>query len=303
MQRRKLIIRAVLSLLGASFFLCGLAAAADPTQEALSALRDIVHKDSGWPQIHAAEALSLAGSQESSAVRVLLTGELPTLEQSAYRIGVWRVLAETAPDDEDRNLWIDKIEGALVDTSAVDRPNALESLGKLRARLMGPVLDEARSWAESPNGPRSVLGLWSLYFAGDISALQRLDEALRSTDAETRGDAAYTLRWMQVTTPTILRDLAHSADAEPKDSTAYVYLVSAAFALRADVQDLDHWKSALESFLFKGPTDYRFEAAQTLGPSLTKGDLPRLLPLLAGPASDDRTAISICILDIERAAR
>jgi hypothetical protein len=303
MQRRKLIFRAVLSLLGASFFVRGLAAAADPTQQALSALRDIVQKDSGWPQIHAAEALSQIGRQESSAVRVLFTTQLPTLEQSAYRLGVWRVLAETAPNDEDRNLWIDKIEGALVDTSAVDRPNALESLGKLRARLMGPVLDEARTWAESPNGPRSVLGLWSLYFAGDISALQRLDEALRSPDAATRGDAAYTLRWMQVTTPTILRDLARAADAEPVDSAAYVYLVSAAFALRANVQDLDHWKSALESFLFKGPTDDRFEAAQTLGPSLTKSDLPRLLPLLAGPASDDRTAISICILDIEGAAR
>ena len=301
MPRRTLTTRAILSILGASLLAPRLAAANDYRQRALTTLWGIVHKDSGWTRIHAAEALSQAGSHESSAVQGLFMAELPTLGRSAYRIGVWRILAETAPSDEDRNQWTDMIVAAFMDPSAVDRPNALESLGRLRAHLTGSVLDEVRTWADSPVGPRSVLGLWSLYLAGDVSALHRLDEALRSDDADTRGDAAFTLRWMQVSTPKILGDLARAADTEPRDSSAYVYVVSAAFALHADVQQLDRWKAALETILLKGPTDYRFEAAQALGPFTKETDIPKLLPLLAGPASDDRTSISVCILDAEKA--
>ena len=302
MKRRNAIGRGILSAVGLSLAAARLSAAGeDPRQEALACLWGVVHKDSGWTRIHAAESLIRAGTRESSAVQALFLAELPSLERSTYRIGAWRVLAETAPSDEDRNQWIGKIEDAFVDSAAVDRPNALESLGKLRARLTGPVLDEARTWAEA-DGPKGVLGLWNLYFGGDLSALTRLDEALRSPDAEMRRDAAYAFRWMQVSTPRILRDLARTADAEPTESSAYVYVVSAAFALRADPGRLDHWRSMLETVLFKGSTDYRFEAAQASGPLMTRADIPRLLPLLTRPASDDRTAGCVCLLYVEQAS-
>ncbi|HEY1763889.1 MAG TPA: hypothetical protein VGF85_03130 [Opitutaceae bacterium] len=303
MQRRNAIGRGLLSIVGLSLAASRLPAAGDgPRQEALACLWSIVHNDSGWTRIHAAESLIRAGPRESSAVQTLFLAELPTLEGSTYRIGAWRVLAETALSDEDRNQWIGKIEDAFVDTAAADRSNALESLGKLRAPLTGSVLDEARIWADA-EGPRSVLGLWSLYFGGDLSALTRLDEALRSPDPEMRGDAAYAFRWMQVSTPRILRDLAWTADAEPSESSAYVYVVGAAVALRADPGRLDHWKSILETILFKGSADYRFEAAQALGPLMTKADIPRLLPLLTRPTSDDRTAGCVCLLYADKVSQ
>ena len=83
----------------------GVFAAADEIESSLVSdakvkLRDDWRTATNWEQIHAAEVMIFLG--EGDKAREEMLAKRDDREQGVSRIGVWRVLARTAPDPADR---------------------------------------------------------------------------------------------------------------------------------------------------------------------------------------------------------
>ncbi|MDB6170601.1 MAG: hypothetical protein JWM88_3465 [Verrucomicrobia bacterium] len=264
------------------------------TVRAKATLHEVMDQEQSWVKIHAAEALMAGG--EAVAIRDHFLRVAPAADTLPYRIGVWRVLANTSPTAAERADCVARIEKVFMDPAATDRSQAIESLCKLRHRVTGPTLDRVREIAADKASPLLPLALWSLRLANEPDALERLDGLLRSTDVTQRLVAAYALRLLRENDPAALRALAAAADAEPADSRAYPYLLSAAFALDADPARRPDWRAALEKILAAASMDARFEACHGLLGQVRRSDLPKYVPLLDGPGNDTRVGAALTIL-------
>ncbi len=263
---------------------------------ARAVLKQILAIDQTWVRVHAAEALIAAG--EGEAMHALFLREWPANEATVYRIGVWRVLANTACDEDDRAGWIARVERVFLDPTAPDRPQAVETLGKLRHRVKGKVLEAVRAKAAAGPEADAIMPLWALQLAGDPGALARLAVALAATDPTTRQRAAYAVRWLHTSDAALRRTLARAASVELADSPAYAYLLSAALSLDADPTQMDSWRAKLEQVLATGSPAARFEACQTLMNRFNAVDLPKLAPLLNATEPDTRVAAAWTILHV-----
>lgn len=262
-------------------------------------LHGIFDQEESWVKIHAAEALMAGG--EAISIRDQFLRMVPTVNSLPYRVGVWRVLAETSPTAAERASCVAAVEKIYGNPASPDRSQAIETLCKLRCSLGGEILDEVRQEAAQPPGqlkPVSLqpLALWSLQLSGDPGALERLCALLRSPAVSLRVDAAYALRLLRTQEPSALRALAAAASAEPPGTAAYPYMLSAAFALRADPSRQTLWRAGLERLVQEGTMDARFEAFQGLMADVALDDLPRYEHLLDGPGHDTQVAAACTIL-------
>jgi len=276
-------------------------AAADETEAALAArartvLRQVVATDQTWVRVHATEALIAAG--EGEAMRALFLRERPAIETTVYRIGVWRVLANTAHGTVERAEWIARIEQVFLDPAAPDRPQAVETLGKLRHRVTGKILETVRARAATGPEAEAIMPLWVLQLAGEPGAKARLTGALVSSDATVRQRAAYAVRWLHASDAAQRRTLAGAADTEPADSPAQAYLLSAALSLDAAPARTAAWQAKLEKVLMTGTAAARFEACQTLMHRFNLADVSRLAPLLDEAEPDTRVGAAWAILHV-----
>ncbi len=266
----------------------------DDAIRARAALHDIFDHEESWVKIHAAEALIAGG--EAIPIRERFLGLVPTVETRPYRVGVWRVLANTSPTAAERAACVAQVEKIFLDPTAKDRSQAIETLCKLRCRLDGPTLDLVRRTASEGPELLGPLVVWSLRLAEEPGALEKICALLRSPNPTMRLDAAYALRLLRETDPAALRALAQAAEAETPGTPPYPYLMSAAFALNADPARRAEWRAALEQILAQGTTDARFEACQGLLKNATLADLPRYGPLLREPAHDAQVGAALTIL-------
>jgi len=248
------------------------------TTRGRAALHAIFDEEQAWVKIHAAEAL-LAGG-EGAGIREQFLRLMPQVDSLPYRVGVWRVLANTSPTLAERNVAVAAVEKIYLNPASPDRSQAIETLCKLRCALTGPILNEVRRGADSGPVLLRPLCLWSLALSGDRTALDRLCALLRSPDPTMRVDAAYALRWLGTTNPQALDELAGAAAVEPADTKAYPYLLSAAYALHAGPAQRAKWRAGLDRLLENGMSDARFEACQGLMPEVVLSDLPRYEALL-----------------------
>ena len=262
-----------------------------PTLDALAAhargvLREIEASEHSWVRIHAAEALMAGG--ESDAIRAEFLANLPALESSTIRVGVWRVLATTAPSPEDREPWIVKIARVYLDPAAPDQNQAIETLCKLGFRVSGEVLAKVRREAAGPPSVPMSLAQWSAVLAGEPDALPRVTALLASSDPVLRGDAAYALRWLHLSDPIMRQAIARAAAAEPAGTSAYPYILGAALTVDADPTQTAAWTAKLNDvFLTSGTTDARFEASWTLRHRYRVADLTRLAAMLDLPPKEN----------------
>lgn len=268
-----------------------------PSAEARALLHRIVAEDQTFVKIHAAEGLISAG--EAEAVRKIFLAERPANEASPYRVGVWRVLASTAPSAAEREQWIGKVEQLFLDPAAPNRVQALETLCKLGHRVSGRSLDAVRVLAAGKDPADAVMALWSLQLAGEPGVLSRIAGALASGDPKVRLRAGYALRWLHPTDPAVLRALARAADAEQDGTISSPFILSAAVAADANPGRAAAWQGKLRQLLENGSADARFEACQGLMASFTPSDLPRLRALLDDPQSDTRIGAACGILHLE----
>jgi len=249
-----------------------------------AALHAIFGEEQAWVKIHAAEAL-LAGG-EAASIRAQFLRLVPRVDSLPYRVGVWRVLANTSPTLAERAVAVAAVEKIYLDPQSTDRSQAIETLCKLRCVLTGPILDAVRRGADTGPVLLRPLSLWSLVLSGDAKALDRLCALLQSPDPTMRVDAAYALRWLRTTNPHALEALAAAAAVEPQDTKAYPYLLSAAYALHAGPAQRAQWRAGLDRLLENGASDARFEACQGLRADIGLTDLPRYEALLNSPDHD-----------------
>lgn len=258
-------------------------------------LHDVYAKDETWIKIHAAEALLVGG--EAAAMRERFLKMAPVADTLPYRVGVWRVLANTSPTKAERAACVAQVEKIFMNPASPDVSQALESLGKLRVRVDGPVLDRVRQTLQGESLPMRVLALWVLALRDEPQALEQLGALLSSPTERMRAISAYALRWMKTTDAKTLALLAKAADAEPAGTDTQAYLISAAFALNADPARRAAWRTGLEQVLAKGSMDARWEACNGLLPSATAASLPHYLPLLDEAAqADSRVGAAMTLL-------
>lgn len=261
---------------------------------ARSVLHQIMESERSWVKIHAAEAL--IGNGEAEEIRAQFLRELPGTEASIFRVGVWRVLANTTHSADERASWIAKIERTYRDPTSPDRIQAIETLCKLACRVSGPTLEIVRREAAGAPSVQMVLALWSAQLAGEPKVLESLTALLASQDPLLRGDAAYGLRWLHLSDPAMRQALVRAAAAEAADTSAYPYILAAALTVDADPAQTANWEAKLDQIMQTGSTDARFEVSRTLKHRYKIADLSRITELLDNPANDIRVGAADIIL-------
>lgn len=264
------------------------------TQRAKAVLHEILEREESWIKIHAAEALIAGG--EAIAIRERFLRMVPTVDSLPYRVGVWRVLANTSPTAADRAECVAQVEKIFLNPKSPDRSQAIETLGKLRCSLSGPMLEAARRTAAEGPEPLKVLAYWALQLSGETESLEKLLDMIRSTDGDKRVVAAYALRWLRDLPPAAMTVLARAADQEAEGTRAKAYLTSAAFALDADPTRRGAWRSTLDRIVTTGTMEMRFEVCNGMVQQVSLEDLPRYAPLLDDAGPDTRVGAALTIL-------
>ncbi len=263
-----------------------------PTTESLAAahtlLHGIVDTDETWVKIHAAEAL-LAGG-EGPAIRAQFATFLPSINSRVYRVGVYRVLAESAESPAEAGRLVAAVEKIYLNPRSPDRSQAVETLCKLGVRLEGQALEQATTESVIEQAPFQPLSLWALANSGDPTAVNHLADLLTSSDERIRLDAAYALRWLHPKNATVLAALAHAADHESLKASSYPYVTSAAFATSSSPDRRQAWRESLEDIIATGPAPARFEAVQGLMNDLKPEDERLVTPLLTHRERDAQVA-------------
>lgn len=246
--------------------------------------------------IHALEALVELGGQEK--VRRLLRARLPELEQSAIRVGVWRVLAGMAAGAEEQAFWSAKIEAAFLDPQAKDRLQAIESLAKLGQVRSPRVIAAARTLRSELPEPDAIFPLWALVVGGDAGALTQLVGSLQSPDANVRRRAAYVLRWVRPSAEWARRSLVRALDEEPAGTLPQAYLLCTAISLELAPARSADWAAMLEAFLPQASPGLTLEACQALRLVQGPAEIVRLAPLLEHPHGDARIGAAWALLHV-----
>jgi solute:Na+ symporter, SSS family len=267
-------------------------------QRALILLRDSLQREDRWIKVHAAESLlSLGQSQE---VRQAFELELASKGgEPKYRIGIWRVLAQAAPDVAEREQWIGKIRAAFLDPTGPDRLHAAESMAKLGYQVQAREADAFKLIAETGSGPLAVNTRWILANSGASNEQLSLVKLLESKEADTRFDTAYAFRNLPHLSAPAREKLLSALINEPTNSNDRIYMISAAL-VHAPPDQQKHIKVELLSHVKTGDQSVKYEICATLAKVGQKEDLPLLSSLLDDTNSDVRVGAAGAVLRIER---
>ena len=192
-------------------------------------LDKVMQEEDQWVKVHAAEYKLQSGV--SDGVYETFLEELDQYEGlSPYRIGIWRVLAKSAPTKQERQQYIDKILAVYNDPQATDRIHAAETLAKLGV----PVSTVAKATTEEIlKGEQGSLWVYTLWASmqGEENDNNPLLVALISGIPEEipRLQAAYALKMEGNIAEESWEKLAYLALDEPESSMAKVHLLTAAY--------------------------------------------------------------------------
>jgi SSS family solute:Na+ symporter len=129
-------------------------------QKAVQVIRLNMENQHQWVKVHAAEDLLLLGY--TKGVKDLFQSEEAKYgNQSPYRIGIWRVLAEANPIPEKKKIWISRILSAYEDTNSSDRAHAAETLAKLNISPSTECPETAKKILSGAINPLSIYTLWA----------------------------------------------------------------------------------------------------------------------------------------------
>src|SRR5690606_26761044 len=89
-------------------------------QYALNDLKELLHTQEEWIKVHVAEFLIWENYLVDDVRTVFLDEERKHGNQPRYRIGIWRVLAQAAQTEQERESWIGRIVAAYNNPSSID---------------------------------------------------------------------------------------------------------------------------------------------------------------------------------------
>jgi len=264
----------------------------DLRERSKATLSEVLRDQDSWVKIHAAEYKLWTGYTDG-VLETFLDEEIRYDTMPQYRIGIWRVLAQASPTDA--TVYHQKIVEAFKDTAGLDRIHAAESAAKLGLSLaeMAPEAT-AQVLAGEPNS-LYVYTLWSSLQGKDLaSGLEKLLDLIFDPQVAeiARMQAAFSIRNVGNLTEAQWERLAAQALAEPTNSFAKVYLLSAAFTQASASMHDDLYLKIRQNLIelahspLKG---VRMEVAVALGTAAGPEELHTLKAMLAGemPIQED----------------
>ena len=266
--------------------------------KALFLLRTSLQKEDRWIKVHAAEALLLFGY--STEIRQVFELELSAHgEEPKYRIGIWRVLAQAAPDLAERERWVGNIRAAFLDVTGPDRLHAAESLAKLRYQVQDREAAAFRHVAETGEDRLAANTRWILANSGELDRQLSLVELLESKEPAARASTAYALGNLPQLPAPAREKLLSALVQEPTNGPARIYMMSAVF-VHAPSGHQKEIKAALLSQARTGDQAVKYEVCAALAKVGRLEDLPFLSSLLDDTNPDVRVGAAGAILRIER---
>lgn len=156
-----------------------LSAPADPAKiEPKMDLLDLLNKQQKWVKVHAAEFLIWQDAHIDEVRNIYMDEETKFSDTSQYRIGVWRVLAQSAQTLTEREFWVNRIVNVYTDEKASDRLHAIETLAKLKHAAISN-LSEAVDPIDNEITSFNLYRLWNATYLDGVDK-----EALRSKFVE-----------------------------------------------------------------------------------------------------------------------
>jgi HEAT repeat protein len=252
----------------------------------IARLNGEMRNQTGWLRIHAAEAL--LDNRESAGIVELFQSEADTAA-APYRIGVWRILARSTSGEE-RIRYIERIRAVLRNPQASDRVSAAESLGKLDAAVQSD-REIISHWLLTADDATAVFPRWLLELLNDGDDGEANEGALAkfltSPDAVARLRAGFVMGRLKTISPNLITALHNQLDAEPVDSVARIYLITALLLHFKDAPTVASLKKQLLPYL-RGKANEQLEASIVIGLIGQKEGLISLRPLLDDPEPDAR---------------
>lgn len=253
-------------------------------KRAVEELQRVMEQQESWVKVHAAEyKLWLDytdGVQEAFRQEEKEWGERPP-----YRIGVWRVLAQS--DLPSRESYVNNIIRAFEDRDGPDRIHAAETLAKLGVSVADAAPEITREVLEGPVNSLYVYTLWSMLQGADPDGAREklLELALDSgRDEILRLQAAFALRNEGAFSESTWERLAMTGLQDQQGSLPRVYLLSAALIHAPEEKRnnpvFDKVKTALLELKDAPSKGARMEMAYALGNAGNPEDLWVLTELL-----------------------
>ena len=279
-------------------------------EKALEELRINLKTQKQWKKVHAAEYLIWLGYPQG--VLQMFKEELQDFETlPAYRIGIWRVLAQVAPNPEEKGIWIDKVSKAFSDRNGKDRIHAAETLAKLQVFPFDVNAAITRDAILSANQALSTYTWWASLFARGSSAQDKDNffQLIHHDNVHVKRIAAYALGKMDNLDVEEWSELVGLALSEVDTTAAKIYMLSAALVTSPrDSVKSRAYRDVKEEMLRAGNTGDRGKLTEmilALAKAGTDADLPMLTELLGttnqgeSGYADIRSAAAYAILSID----
>lgn len=254
---------------------------------AMNELKTVLLEQSQFIKVHAAEYLIWLGHTED-VKKVYLAEDNLHSKESPYRIGIWRVLAQTEEKPEDKMRWIDKVFDVFGDSTAPDRLHATETLAKLQQSPLAKYPELTQKTLNSDNRNLNTYALWAISYSSD-SPMQKnraefLRMALEDSNQIIRKISAFIVRKIHGLTETEWTTLANKALTEPGTSEMKHSLLNTAFVtLPLDVKKPELFEDIRREMVKDSNTfsaGQRMELALSLADKGEEDDLPVLTAML-----------------------
>lgn len=285
-------------------------------EKALVELNKTLSQKQKWVKVHAAEYLIWAGYPEPAYAQFLSEEALHSNEPQ-YRIGIWRVLAQSAQNNTDKKKIFQKIYKAYTDMEGVDRLHATETLAKLKQPIGLLFPKETEITLKTENKNLYLYALWasSLSEKGVLIRNQQyfLDVMLANDNLTLRKISAFILRQTKPLDRTQWNVLLKSSLATNSSDDAYVSILTTTLLTapkNVDNETLDLILDGLLKNMDHYNVSQQIEWALAISERGNKSDLNRLMNILedrnttadynalADDAADLRAAAAYAILKI-----
>lgn len=271
----------------------------DWKKEAVDTLQTVMHTQSEWVKVHAAEFLIWTGHPRR-VKEAFKAEEQKYIDQSPYRIGIWRVLAQLS-DGEERKEYDGNILQAFADTAGKDRIHAAETLGKLKISPYASHPAETRAALNDGTPALRAYANWAVAYTGDSAMANAQAYFLHNitnpeADIMLRKIAAYVLRYIDGMDKAVWNTLADEVLDMPEDADGRLNFLTTAVILAeagdTKTEKYQRLRNELLENATAGSKAVRIEIANALVAKGTDADLPLLqqwlrneLPL--GVVADD----------------
>lgn len=291
-------------------------------EQALAELNNVLKTQPEFIKVHAAEYLIWLGHPDEVRKEFLKENELHG-DQPRYRIGIWRVLAQTETDPGQKKKWHDKVFQAFGDLNGPDRLHAAETLAKLKLSPQERYPEATQLSLTGENRNMQVYTHWALSHAAGADAGRFTKDFLHMLEADSnrivRIISAYIIRNRKGLSPDQWTTLAQQALVTPDSDELKRTLLNTAFVTYPEEMNnaemFGKIRLAMKKHAEKFGPDERIQLAQALAEAGDASDIPLLTAYLNNENSegvydaqskegaDVRAAAAYAILKIKERAR